>query len=616
MHLHNPVVSNGHSRDALPQQEQLESDKSMQPQEDAYTQEHGFVHASPVNQVDLNQIESKADAEYPPMIGFDNSISQSAQESQVTAGHLLKRTPNNYLFNQAYGFWFYISSFLFIALITREVAPRQYGIYSIIQTTLNTLLYIIALGIEDATATYVPRTLAEYGQAAAGYLSRYLLLFRTAILILSALVVLFGLPVLASTIALIPISGTQTIANSLRNPVLQTYNIPIALYVLGTGLSNLLATLSTSQMRSYIILVLGSVSQLALLGVGFVLLHLGWGITSILWLQAIVSLLTAAGYALWQLPFILKGFQKKPGSSSPSYKIPVKGILQLSASAWITNIASGALLKQISIILLGLFAVSLTQIGYFNLSFQLADSANTLLVAGFSGVGGSALAIAFVGQNHERLGRSWQALIKVETLLAAPGLVFCLFNAQNIALVLYGSKYSPVGPLLAIFLFFNLLVRILGTTIHQASLYVVGKPQRVVISQWVGIVVIILAGIFFVPSMGAAGALLADGLAKTVTGALLLIFLLRDIPKFYKKELLFFTLRILAALILAALPWVLWHPHDRLLLGVSGVIFVALCIILLLWIKPLSNADMDMLYTLNPRIAKYLRYFARNSVQS
>ena len=154
----------------------------------------------------------------------------------------------------------------------------------------------------------------------------------------------------------------------------------------------------------------------------------------------------------------------------------MKAVLRLSFSAWLTNLASGALLKQISIILLGIYLISFTDIGYFNLSFQLADSANVLLVGGFAGVGGSALSAAFVGKNRERLGQTWQTLIKVETVLAAPGLVFCLFNASTITQVLYGSKYAPVGPLLVIFILFNLLVRILGTTVHQASLYVVGNP--------------------------------------------------------------------------------------------------------------------------------------------
>src|SRR6266567_1181575 len=104
---------------------------------------------------------------------------------------------------------------------------------------------------------------------------------------------------------------------------------------------------------------------------------------------------------------------------------------------------------------------------------------------------------------------SWQTLIKIETLLAAPILVFCLFNAQNIAPALYGASYDPVGPLLAIFLFFNILVRALGTTMHQYTLYVIGKPSKVVLGQWIGLLALVLIGIALIPRWGPAGALTA-----------------------------------------------------------------------------------------------------------
>jgi O-antigen/teichoic acid export membrane protein len=280
-------------------------------------------------------------------------------------------------------------------------------------------------------------------------------------------------------------------------------------------------------------------------------------------------------------------------------------------SAWQTNLVSGALLKQVSLILLTIFAISLTSIGYFNLSFQLADAANTLLVAGFTGVGGSALAAAFIGNNYERLARSWQSLIKVETLLAAPGLVFCLFNASNIAHAIYGSQYDSVGPLLAIFVFFNILTRVIGTTIHQYSLYVIGKSKLVALSQWISLLLVIGVGCVTIPLLGPAGALIADGVARTVAGVLLLTFLLNKLPRQYLRGLLGFTWRLLLAPVLAASPSIFWHPSDRIPLGVAVVVFVFLCLGLLLVIKPLTAMDIEMVEVIKPRIAHYLRWFAR-----
>ncbi len=538
-------------------------------------------------------------------VAMTADVSETVSAGEVGAQQLLRRTPNNYLFNQVYGFWFYISSFLLTVLITRSVSPDQYGTYAVILTAYNTVQYIVALGLEDATTVFMPRILAEHGTAGAAKLLHSFLGLRLVTLCAGIGLILFGLPALSPWLATLSIPGAAQFASTLKDPVILSHNLPLAVYVLGSSLANLFSALCAAQMRMKIVLVVNGLMQLAFLCVGFFLLRLGWGIDGVLWMQAIGSIASAAAFAAWQAPFLF--------SRSTSYKPPLRSVLRLGIAAWLTNLASGALLKQVSVTLLGVFTVSLVNIGYFNLAFQLADSANALLVSGFAGVGGSALAAAFIGNNYARLANTWQVLIKVETILAAPGLVFCLFNASNITHALYGSRFDAVGVLLTIFLVFNLLGRLLGFTIHQASLYVVGKPAHVTFSQWIGLGVAIVAGIVLIPTFGAAGALIADGIARTVTGVLLLIFLLRYLPSDYPKELLWFTLRFLCALILAALPTLLWHPDNRILLGLSGCIFIALCLGLLLWIKPISSADMVMLTQVNPRIAKYLRWFARGA---
>lgn len=522
---------------------------------------------------------------------------------ETEAQSLLKRTPGSYLLNQAYGLWFFISWFFLTVIITHKVSAVQYGILAIALTAYNTILYIVAFGLEDATTTYVPRVLAEHGRASAASLIRRLLALRLMTLFVAMIVIIFTLPALAALISLTGIKGSADVAASLRNPELLSHITPIAVYVFGSSVGSLLNALCAALMRMHIVFYIGSITQLALLGLGFLVLQFGMGINGLLWLLAISSLFNAAAFAFWLAPFLF--------TRGVEYKQPLAPLIKLGISAWLTNLVTGALLKQVSIILLTIFAVSLIDVGYFNLSFQLADAANLLLVAGFGGVAGSALAAAFIGHNNERLSRSWQALIKVETLLAAPGLVFCLFNASNMAHALYGPKFDPVGPLLAIFLFFNIIYRLLGTTIHQSTLYVVGKARLVVLGQWIGMVLLVIIGAILIGvfKLGPAGALIADGLAKAITGGLLLLFLWRDLPHKYP---LGFTLRFLLALVLAALPSILWHPSNQILLVISGIIFLLLCFGLLTIIKPLSAEDMGMLNEMNPRVSRYLRWFARN----
>jgi O-antigen/teichoic acid export membrane protein len=516
------------------------------------------------------------------------------------ARYLLKRTPSNYLLNQVYGLWVFVSLFILTLIMTRQVSVTQYGVYAIAMAAFNTIAYIVAFGLEDATTTFVPRVLTEHGRAAAARLVRRLLSIRLLILIVSVSCMLFALPVLATIIAAIPFSSSAGIAAALRDPILLGHITPIAVFVLGNGIASLLTAVYASQMRIRIVFIVGSTTQLLILVLSFVTLRLGWGIDSVLWLQAIFSVVNAAAFVLWQSPLLL--------ARGASYTQPMKPVLRVGISAWLTNLVSGALLKQVSIILLAYFTVSVAQIAYFNLSFQLGHAASLLLVSGFGGIAGSALAAAFVGIDFERLARTWQTLIRVETLLAAPVLIFCLFNAQAIAHILYGSDYDPVGPLLVLFLFFNIITRILGTTIHQSTLYVMGKSRLVVIAQFTGLLVVIVIGIVLIPHWGPAGALVADGISQIITGGILLIFLSRDLPERYPFG---FTLRFLLALTIAALPGIIWHPSGRFTLVIAGIVFLLLSLGLLLVIKPLNRRDLEMVGEVNTRAERYLSWFGR-----
>ena len=453
----------------------------------------------PVNQVREEKEEPVGERDNvsglaQPVADILEEALKKTSRGEDEARSLLKRTPTSYLLNQFYGLWVFISLFLITVIVTRKLTVAEYGVYAVAMTAFNTIAYIVALGLEDAMTTYLPRVFSEHGRAAGAALIRRLLLLRSVILALSLGIMLFAMPALAFLIAIIPINGAAQVAAGLRDPGLLSHIAPIAIYVLGNGITSLITAVCASLMRMRLVFVVGGLAQLLLLGLSFVVLQLGLGTNGVLWLFAATSLLTAAAFLIWLLPLLF--------ARDATYIQPLKPVIQLGISAWLTNLVSGALLKQTLIILLGFFAVSIVEIGYFNLSAQLAHAASLLLVSGFGGVEGATLAAAFVGHNYERLARSWQTLIKIETLLAAPVLVFCLFNAQNIALALYGTNYSAVGPLLAIFLFFNLLARVLGTTVHQYALYVTGKPRLVVLSQWLGLLAVIALGIALIPRWG------------------------------------------------------------------------------------------------------------------
>ncbi|HEX6110578.1 MAG TPA: hypothetical protein VFZ02_14285, partial [Ktedonobacteraceae bacterium] len=67
-------------------------------------------------------------------------------QGEKGARYLLKRTPSNYLLNQIYGLWVFVSLFILTLIMTRKVSVDQYGVYAIASAAFNTIAYIIAFG--------------------------------------------------------------------------------------------------------------------------------------------------------------------------------------------------------------------------------------------------------------------------------------------------------------------------------------------------------------------------------------------------------------------------------------------------------------------------------------
>jgi O-antigen/teichoic acid export membrane protein len=121
---------------------------------------------------------------------------------------------------------------------------------------------------------------------------------------------------------------------------------------------------------------------------------------------------------------------------------------------------------------------------------------------------------------------------------------------------------------------------------------------------------LIVLGIVLIPRWGPAGALIADGLAQVIGGALLLSFLWRLLPERYP---LGYTLRLLLALTLAALPGLLLRPDNFPTLILTGLIYLAGTLLLLLLIRPLTQEDLALLGSLHPQLGRLLGPFARRA---
>ena len=544
----------------------------------------------------------------------------ASRPRSAEAEDLIRRAPMGYVWNQMGSLWLFLSSFLLTILATHLLGKNAYGDLAVAMTTFNTAVYFAAYGMEDATSVYLPRVLAEHGRAAAASLIRRTLATRMIGLGIVCLSVVWILPHFSFYFATQSWPGAAWLSRNLVLPGTTTYGLPIAAYVLGSGLMNQLTSLFTSLLRTRLTFIIGSLSQVVLLGGVFYALQAGYGVAGFLWAGGAIAGLTSLGYLFLLMPWWLR---RTPVNETPAFA----PVLKLGGSAWMVNLVNGALLKQVVIKLLLAYLLSKTLIGYFNLAYQLTDAAASLLIAGLGGVGLAAMSAAYSGNDRRALAFAWRAVSKVQILLAVPLLTFCLIHAQTIATTLYGPDYAPVGPLMQLFLVFNIVQRLAGGGAHQAVLYVLGWQRVALITQWGGLVLTAIMAAILIPQPGMfggpGGALIALGVGRVVVEAIQLAYAWRLLRSKYPLR---FGLRVCLALIPAVAVATFLHPTGwtwipahiggvhisvtLIALSISVTLYAIVLVIGLAIAKPIEHQDVDLLAQTNPRLRPILSPFA------
>ncbi len=560
---------------------------------------------SPANTVDSETVPQPTPASHP---------------KGAEAQDLMRRAPMGYLWNQIGSLLLFGSSFLFTIAVARTLGQNSYGVLAVALTVYNTAVYVTAFGLEDASTVFVPRTLAEQGRAATGALIRRVLATRAVGVLAVTLALVWGIRALATLMLALHLPGGSWLDGVMRVPGLDALALPVAAYAAGTGIMNLLGSIFTSILRTRLTTTVNGLAQVANLALAVLALRAGAGIAGVLWVLALVQWVGAVVYLALLAPFFVRRGPRQPVQSFAP-------VLRLGGAAWITNLISGALLKQSAISLLQFFLISYAAIGYFNLAFQLSHAAAALLIAGLGGVGMAAMSAAYSGEDRAGLAFAWRAVSKVQILLAVPLLAFCFIHAGAIATALYGAQYTAVGPLMQIFLVFNIAQRLAGGGSHQAALYVLGRQRLVLITQYAGIAATIALCLLLIPRGGAiggpAGALIAVGIGQVGVETAQLVMAWRFLRRKYPLR---FGLRVCLALILPVLLAVFWHPsawlraaphlgpiHVSLTLTdliISVIGFGLVLVVGLYFAKPIEHEDVDLLAQVNPRLRGILSPFA------
>jgi O-antigen/teichoic acid export membrane protein len=514
----------------------------------------------------------------------------------------MRRAPGGYLWNQAFSLWLFLSLFVYQLVITRLLPVTEKGIYELVLTPANVAVYLAALGLESAGAVYVPRMLEQGGRGRALAVALRLISVRLAAVLVIAVGVLWGLPALARLLVVLALPGTGALAQGLGDPALLAHRLALTTYLLGMGLTNLLAALLTALLRTRSIFLAGSLAQLLTMALAYVFVGpLRGGADSALLALAVPNVLLAVAYVV----LLLRVLGRQPVAMGSG----VMGqMLRLGLAAWAADLANEPLMKLLAVAQLSL-AVSPAQIAFFGIAFEMGHAAAFLFVAGLGGLGLAVMSAAYARGQSAHLAVAWRVITRLQALLAVPLLAFCIPHAAVITRILFGQSYAGAGPLLALFLSLNALVRLGGGGAHEAALYVLGRQRWVVLARCASLGVLVLANALLIRGYGVAGALVGVGLTQMGVELVEIVLACRALASPFPLR---FVARVLLALAPALAFSLLWRPTSLMGLLLAGIGYTLLFLAGLRVVRPLDSQDAALLQRVGGPLPAILSRFCAN----
>lgn len=320
------------------------------------------------------------------------------------------------------------------AILSRYFDKQEYGTYRQILYVYNTLLIIFSAGLPRVYAYYLPRYSKEEGRSIVNKVSFLLFCFG---LFFSVMLLLFS----------------SAISVVLKNPELEIglkYFSPIPMLLLPTlGIEGIFSTYK----KTHFIAIYNSISRLLMLAfiVGPVIFFKGSYITAVYgWI--IASFLTL-GLAIYFMSIPFKNtLQKK-------VYLPVKEILGYSLPIMAAGI-SGIMIKSADQFFISRYFGTDTFAEYANGFIQLP------FVTMITGATSVVLMPAFSKMIHEKdsidnIIRLWNSAMSQSAILIYPMVIFFIWNADDIVVLLYSETYvgSVVYFQIAMILnFFNIII--------------------------------------------------------------------------------------------------------------------------------------------------------------
>jgi O-antigen/teichoic acid export membrane protein len=475
-------------------------------------------------------------------------------------------------------------AFVITILLTRWLGPDGFGSYALILGWISLGGLLISLGFSEVLSKYIPYLTAESTQISGFFIP--LLLIRLCLALLLAGVV----KLLASTLFV-----------WLNHSELLPYVNYVILLFLLTATNDMFWAFFIARLKIEIVLLSRILQQGAI-------------ITAVLWLarygsSSIQSLLIVTGfaYALGTATYILAYRRSRSRNQGKQADELLGNALKFGLSAWVTSGFTFLLAEQSDVLLIGLIVQEASAVAYYKVGTALVWKTIGVITVGSTVVLAS-LSTLYKRSGHTGLSHGWRTFVKLSTLSVVPIYLLLGWYAPQIIALLYGPDYLPSALILRLFVALTVIpFGLLGGGLSLIALYALGRERQGLLIRVTSGLVNLILGVILIRAYGAVGAVIATGIAAIIGTSLEFLLLQRFASQQYPWA---FTLKTLSAvatgsLLLIAFPVQTWYE-----LVVAGLVYALVVSLVLIWQKPLTLEDYEMVIRISPRLAGVAALFS------
>jgi len=497
-----------------------------------------------------------------------------------------KKISNAVLWNHLNKITGYLFDFLLSVVLARGLGDYQFGIYSELWNFVFLFSLVCTLGVDTAINVFLPKVAGQ-----PGIISRYL---RTTLAV-------FGLISLSAIVLLNLSSGI--IGHLVHSPELVELLKITAFYIVLFGFLIIAQMILLSFFAARFLFWANSILKAGTVIISFLIIERGGDLKQVILGMIAINFVVAAFYFIRALGYFRP--RPDPVKIGPFYK--------LSLVAGGTQFVNYILGRYFDIFLLGYFAISKQEIGYYNIAFSITMAMHYFFSSGFGGIITASFSKFEQEKRPERISQGWQQVTRVCVFFTLPVFIFVIFNAEQLIRMIYSAAYQPSAFLLQVFACFYLISVVLGSGANSSILYAIRKENIVLYLRigW-GLVNVVL-DLLFIPYWGPLGAIGATGIATVGIIGMEYIFANKYVGL---KFPFFFFLKISAAAIISIAFCQLFSHEALLEIIMNGILYLFIFLLSTFMFKPFISNDIRYITDYNLVLGKIVGYFSKNHYEN